>query len=235
MARRQKVRPEGWSPESALEIARNGKVKRELTILATQIGLGWRTLYADIHTWRKNDPEFEEQWTSLMAQFAPVHTGYGGRSAVVTTELKEKFIEEFSENASKVKSATACGVSWSHIYNILRPGHRSYDEKFAKAVAQVERNIIGEMEDTVVETVRSTDDDRTKLFGAFKFLERKDPENWGKMVEMKHSGEVKHDHDHKVQITAAETRAILEKDFARFLPKPEEEEDVVEGEVVAVD
>ena len=65
---RRKLRPHRWSKKKALEVATSpGTITRKLRELSGPFGLSWRTLYADIHAWRKADPSFAADYEDALS------------------------------------------------------------------------------------------------------------------------------------------------------------------------
>lgn len=227
--RRRLDRPLNWGKERALELVSNESqtLRDHLIEIAGPMGISWRALYQEIQRWKTEDEDFRQAY--LVAMGSRSNAGSG----IYVFGLAEQylFLQKYLETGKKSLAAEAAGISASHAYNLCRPSHADYDPEFAEQVERIKRERLTLVEDGLtgdMENAREGGDFKTSSNIARFILERQDPENWGRMVEMqhKHSGEVKHSH----RFSAEQAQAELARDMQQTFGDKETKE--IEAEVV---
>ena len=231
-----KIRPDGWSKEVALELARtcpHKELEYELSKIGAVSGTKVATLHKDLKEWRTLDKEFRKLWFEARDLFS-YRQKRGGRPVEFTDEKKVDWLIEYRECGRVATASDRIGVSWGHVYNLTREGHAEYDEIFAAEYQKIRRVVLGRLEDTVFEIAMDPEEDsKTRLHAATRALESLDKENWGRSSRVEMAGKVEHRHTHEVEASKEEIHRQLKEDFGGlFLPPAKEDEDIVDVEVI---
>lgn len=227
--RRRIRRPLDWGKEKALVLAADkSKTFREhLREVAGPLGVGWGALYQEIQRWKNEDEEFHLAYHQAMGPLSKS----GGAIVRFTRDSQTAFLNEYLKHGNQSKAAEKAGISSSHVYNVRRPGSKDYDPEFHSEFERVKRIRLQIVEDGLhgdMVNARMESDYKTSSNIAKFILERQDPENWGRMVEMRVSGKVEHEHEHKFK--PQEALEIMQRDFKDALERQQPKE--IEAEVV---
>lgn len=162
----------------------------------------WRAYYNDAWRWRKEDPEFDKLCRSRMKN----KNGTGGRPKIEAPEdWREKFAEAMRRhNGNRELAAKESPYSFRTILKMLNPGAMEYDEKLYEIVRETELSISARWEGLMNKNLDVFEEglpDRDSVLAmdaltriGEKIVQKYDPERWGKRVDLRMSGEVKHTH-----------------------------------------
>lgn len=206
--------PPGWGPEMALSLARDNPGQALPFVLQRIAGelekCEWQRLVRDVFCWRAQDPAFAEQLVALEPKrdtSSPLDVEPG------MEEWKVRFAEVYLRERDRLEAARQVGLSWAHIRKTyLSSKSPSYDPFFAQLVNQVESYFIAGAEADVqlgIRIARETADAKTLIWGSLEWLRARSRRKWGKEQTIKHEGQVKHVHEHRVSraIESAQERS----------------------------
>lgn len=133
-------------------------------------------------------------------------TNKGGRPKKEPTgEWKDKFVADMLKyNGNRSKAAAESPYSFTYILMMLDKNNDAYDEQFAEKVRECELSISAAAEEVLVSAALAfsdglPDNDTAKTLDiaariSEKVVQKLDSDRWGKKVDLRHSGEVKHNH-----------------------------------------
>lgn len=206
-------RPAEWGPDLVLERIDAGEAVTALCRrLAAEAGINWRTLYRDIRNWRAADEEFDALYADAQKD-NPASAG-GGRPPTASTPANfAAFLDEFARTGLKVQSAEYAGVAWSVIWEAITPGRPGHDPAFEEAYRSVEQGLFARFHDVIVEVAHDPEENgRTRAWAAARYLESRQPEEFGRHTNHRVSGRV----DHRHELTETRRRRAVEATLGAF-------------------
>ena len=195
-------RPEGWSAAEVLEWLRDnpqGQIGAFLERVADAGGITAKLLKKDIQEWKRRDPEFQAEYSRLMAERRTPRGG--GRQLLELTEgmedWKVRWAIAYLELRSIPKACREVGVSVSHVYNLTRRGSSVFDQELAGLREQVESALLAHAEEAVWEALSIAREDGDAFVTAkvaLDILQRLDKARWSQQQTVEHRGSVEHHH-----------------------------------------
>jgi len=235
------ARPEGWGRDYVLSRLENLQGMKSLCEEAAEgLPVKWSTLYQEVRGWRNQDarlraelrkigetpedelPRFDELYAFFMEKICG-RSGQGGGGSYKLEDWWGKWFELFVLNRGRpieaceqLKELHGIEISWGYISNMRKEGHPSFSKEFVDLYSEAMSHAVGMNFDTTQQIIHDPSvDPRTRANTAIQVNERLDRENWGRTLNMKHSGTVTHQ-----QAIEGGTLKFLEAVLNRFPEKP---------------
>lgn len=247
MGRKRNPRPAGWGKDLVLAELGVGRTLSEIYEKWAHSGATVNGLKWDVRKWKRDDDEFAAEVDRLVdARKDPRVETLRKAPPPPTKEERDpsianwrvQYCADLLETGTRTAAAERSPYDYSHIYRMLEPRYKDYDEEFAELVHETEMRICAEMEGGIVEAFREADRPKDKAWIAKSWLERRDPTRWSRQVEMIHSGEVKHKHKHELPEPIQERLEALLDEQRKFFEESEarlQADGVIEADFVVVD
>lgn len=217
--------------------------------------VSWRHFYNDIWRWKKTDPEFAKAYQDYLSKIGAKSQGGRPSLEITNPDWKEKFCKDLIElDGDRAKAADRSPYTFSSILHKLNPADSEYDKDFSDMVRTTELRISAIAEAMLVGSLRRGWGDpdhlpdrdtalilETQARISERIVSKLDPDRWGKKVDLRHSGEIQHSHQHQIEIKATKIESLMEEQRlfltrkGQNLPiaipeKTETSEDIIEAE-----